>query len=147
MAESKKTTTVSFRIEDDLKGKLLSIAERENKTLTNKARELLAESLSLSPRKTLTENLRDDVSRLDQELRMNLSRWSMEVNCQLSTFNTSKSLLNDFSDGYQRLRQELEAETKRHQKTQRKMTSWTIVFFLTVLLSNALVIALLLFLR
>lgn len=38
MAESKKTTTVSFRIEDDLKDKLQIIAERENKTITNKAR-------------------------------------------------------------------------------------------------------------
>ena len=28
MTESKKTTTVSFRIEDDLKEKLLSIAEQ-----------------------------------------------------------------------------------------------------------------------
>lgn len=58
MAESKKTTTVSFRIEDDLKDKLQIIAERENKTITNKAREILAESLHLSPRKTLTERLR-----------------------------------------------------------------------------------------
>lgn len=147
MAESKKTTTVSFRIEDDLKEKLLRIAERENKTLTNKARELLAEALNLSPRKTLMENMRNDISHIDQELRASLSKWNMEVNRQLSTFNASKSLMNDFSDGYQRLRQELEAETKRHQKTQRKMTRWTIVFFLTVLLSNALIITLLLFLR
>ncbi|MEX5402572.1 hypothetical protein WCD96_19110, partial [Proteus mirabilis] len=72
MAESKKTTTVSFRIEDDLKDKLQIIAERENKTITNKARELLAESLHLSPRKTLTERLQDDVTRIDQELRHNL---------------------------------------------------------------------------
>ncbi|MEI9535674.1 hypothetical protein [Moellerella wisconsensis] len=147
MAESKKTTTVSFRIEDDLKEKLLRIAERENKTLTNKARELLAEALNLSPRKTLTENLQDEVNRLDRDLRLNLAKWNMEVSRQLSTFNANRSLINDLSEESQRLRQELDDETKRHQKTQRKMTRWTMVFFLTVLLSNALVIALLIFLR
>ncbi len=147
MTESKKTTTVSFRIEDDLKEKLLSIAERENKTLTNKARELLAEALNLSPRKTLTENLQDEVNRLDRDLRLNLAKWNMEVRRQLSTFNANRSLINDLSEESQRLRQELDDETKRHQKTQRKMTRWTMVFFLTVLLSNALVIALLIFLR
>lgn len=147
MAESKKTTTVSFRIEDDLKEKLLRIAERENKTLTNKARELLAEAINLSPRKTLTENLQDEVNRLDRDLRLNLAKWNMEVSRQLSTFNANRSLINDLSEESQRLRQELDDETKRHQKTQRKMTRWTMVFFLTVLLSNALVIALLIFLR
>ncbi|KLN95593.1 hypothetical protein [Moellerella wisconsensis] len=147
MAESKKTTTVSFRIEDDLKEKLLRIAERENKTLTNKARELLAEALNLSPRKTLTENLQDEVNRLDRDLRLNLAKWNMEVSRQLSTFNANRSLINDLSEESQRLRQELNDETKQHQKTQRKITQWTMVFFLTVLLSNALVIALLIFLR
>lgn len=147
MTESKKTTTVSFRIEDDLKEKLLSIAERENKTLTNKARELLAEALNLSPRKTLTENLQDEVNRLDRDLRLNLAKWNMEVSRQLSTFNANRCLINDLSEESQRLRQELDDETKRHQKTQRKITRWTMVFFLTVLLSNALVIALLIFLR
>ena len=147
MTESKKTTTVSFRIEDDLKEKLLSIAEQENKTITNKARELLTESLNLSPQKTLIENLRQDISHIDQELQTSLSKWNREVSRQLSTFNASQRLMNDFSDGYQRLRQELEAETPRHQKTQQQMTRWTIVFFLTVLLSNALIITLLLFFR
>jgi len=66
MTESKKTTTVSFRIEDDLKEKLLSIAEQENKTITNKARELLTESLNVLPQKTLIENLRQDISHIDQ---------------------------------------------------------------------------------
>lgn len=145
--ESKKTTTLSFRIEDDLKEKLLRIAERENKTLTNKARELLAEALNLSPRKTLTENLQDEVNRLDRDLRLNLAKWNMEVSRQLSTFNANRSLINNLSEESQRLRQELDDETKRHQKTQRKMTRWTMFFFLTVLLSNALVIALLIFLR
>jgi len=105
MAESKKTTTVSFRIEDDLKEKLLRIAERENKTLTNKARELLAEALNLSPRKTLTENLQDEVNRLDRDLRLNLAKWNMEVSRQLSTFNANRSLINDLSEESQRLRQ------------------------------------------
>lgn len=72
---------------------------------------------------------------------------NMEVSRQLSTFNANRSLINDLSEESQRLRQELDDETKRHQKTQRKMTRWTMVFFLTVLLSNALVIALLIFLR
>ncbi|MDC9782985.1 hypothetical protein, partial [Proteus mirabilis] len=110
MAESKKTTTVSFRIEDDLKDKLQIIAERENKTITNKAREILAESLHLSPRKTLTERLQDDVTRIDQELRHNLRKWNLEVNHQLSTLNASQKLLNDFSERYSHLRQELDDE-------------------------------------
>lgn len=147
MAESKKTTTVSFRIEDDLKDKLQIIAERENKTITNKARELLAESLHLSPRKTLTERLQDDVTRIDQELRHNLRKWNLEVNHQLSTLSASQKLLNDFSERYSHLRKELDNEKKQHQKTQKKMTRWTIAFFLTALLSNVMISALLLFFR
>ncbi|WP_339389509.1 hypothetical protein, partial [Moellerella wisconsensis] len=97
--------------------------------------------------KTLTERLQDDVTRIDQELRHNLRKWNLEVNHQLSTLNASQKLLNDFSERYSHLRQELDDEKKRHQKTQQKLTRWTITFFLTVLLSNALIITLILFFR
>lgn len=147
MAESKKSTTLSFRIEDDLKEKLSQLAERENKTLTNKARELLAQALSLSPRKTLTENILDDVRRIDRELRINLTKWDMELSRQLSTVSTGKHLLSEYEAQIRRLSAELEEEKARTQRTERSMVRWTAAFFLTALAGNALVIALIVYLR
>lgn len=147
MAESKKSTTLSFRIEDDLKEKLNQLAERENKTLTNKARELLAQSLNLSPRKTLIENLLDDVRSIDRELNMNLTKWNMELTRQLSTVNTGKHLLSDYETQIKRLSTALEEEKARNRSTQRSMVRWTTAFFLTALSGNAVVIALLVYLR
>lgn len=147
MAESKKSTTLSFRIEDDLKEKLSQIAERENKTLTNKARELLAQALSLSPRKTLTENILDDVRCIDRELRINLTKWDMELSRQLSTVSTGKHLLSEYEAQIRRLSAELEEEKAKTRRTQRSMVRWTAAFFLTALAGNAVVIALLVYLR
>lgn len=147
MAESKKTTTLSFRIEDDIKEKLNQIAERENKTLTNKARELLAQSLNLSPRKTLTENVLEEVRSIDRELHLNLSKWNMELTRQLSTVNAGKSLLNDYERQTQRLRSELGEEKARGRKIQRNMVRWTVAFFLTALIGNAVIISLLVYWR
>ena len=147
MAESKKSTTLSFRIEDDLKEKLSQIAERENKTLTNKARELLAQALSLSPRKTLTENILDDVRRIDRELRINLTKWDIELSRQLSTVSTGKHLLNEYEAQIRRLSAELEEEKASARRTQRSMVRWAAAFFLTALAGNAVVIALLVYLR
>lgn len=147
MVESKKTTTLSFRIEDDLKEKLSQLAERENKTLTNKARELLAHSLNLAPRKTLTEELINDVRRIDRELNLNLTKWNMEINRQLSTVSMGKMLLNDYETQIKRLSTELEEETAKNRNTQRSMLRWTVAFFLTALAGNAVVIAMLVYLR
>jgi len=147
MAESKKTTTLSFRIEDDLKEKLSQISERENKTLTNKARELLAQSLNLSPRKTLTENLLDDVRSIDRELNLNLTKWNMELTRQLSTVSSGKQLLGDYETQIKRLSTALEEEKARSRSTQRSMVRWTAAFFLIALAGNAVVIALLVYLR
>lgn len=143
MAESKKTTTLSFRIEDDLKEKLNQIAVRENKTLTNKARELLAQSLNLSPRKTMTENVLEEVRSIDRELHLNLSKWNMELTRQLSTVNAGTVLLNDYERQNKRLRSELEDEKARSGKIERNMVRWTAAFFMTALMGNAVVIALL----
>lgn len=147
MAESKKSTTLSFRIEDDLKEKLSQIAEQENKTLTNKARELLAQALSLPPRKILTENILDDVRRIDRELRINLTKWDMELSRQLSTVSTGKHLLSEYEAQIRRLSAELDEEKARTRRTQRSMVRWTAAFFLTALAGNAVVIALLVCLR
>jgi len=147
MAESKKSTTLSFRIEDDLKEKLSQIAERENKTLTNKARELLAQALSLSPRKTLTENILDDVRRIDTELRMKLTTWNLELTRQMSTVSEGKHLLDKYETEIKRLNSELEEEKARTRRTQRSMVRWTAAFFLTALAGNAVAVALLVCLR
>ncbi|MBJ9518581.1 hypothetical protein I5516_24995 [Citrobacter freundii] len=78
---------------------------------------------------------------------MKLTTWNLELVQQMSTVSEGKHLLDKYGTEIKRLRNELEEEKARTGRTQRSMVRWTAVFFLTALAGNALVIALLVYLR
>ena len=76
-----------------------------------------------------------------------LNRWNQKLTRQMSTVSEGKHLLNKYGTEIKRLSSELEEEKARTRRTERSMVRWTAAFFLTTLAGNALVIALLVYLR
>lgn len=109
---SRKTTTLSFRIDDELKNELTKLAERENKTITNKAKEVLIEALNLKPAKNLSDEIRENIDLIDTDLKGKLKSWDMEIQSQLNTFKLNRDLLNEYRNQYLDTRTQLEKEKK-----------------------------------
>lgn len=109
---SRKTTTLSFRIDDELKNELTKLAERENKTITNKAKEVLIEALNLKPAKKLSDEIRENIQSIDTDLKGKLKNWDMEIQSQLNLFKLNRDLLNQYRNQYLDMRTQLEKEKK-----------------------------------
>lgn len=125
---SRKTTTLSFRIDDELKNELTKLAERENKTITNKAKEVLIETLKLKPAKTMTDEVKENIGWIDEELKKKIKAWDMEIQSQLNTFKLNRDLLNDFRNSASELRESLALE-KRKGRNQILIFSIIMLFF------------------
>lgn len=129
---SRKTTTLSFRIDDELKNELTKLAERENKTITNKAKEVLIETLKLKPAKTMTDEVRENIVWIDEELKKKIKTWDMDIQSQLNTFKLNRDLLNEFRNSASELRENLALE-KRKSRNQILIFSIIMLFFNTSL--------------
>ncbi|HCT3785956.1 TPA: hypothetical protein OTT33_003693 [Proteus mirabilis] len=125
---SRKTTTLSFRIDDELKNELTKLAERENKTITNKAKEVLIETLRLKPAKTMTDEVRENIVWIDEELKKKIKAWDMDIQSQLNTFKLNRDLLNEFRNSASELRENLTLE-KRKSRNQILIFSIIMLFF------------------
>ncbi|ECG2670379.1 hypothetical protein EVU52_26580 [Salmonella enterica subsp. enterica serovar Takoradi] len=125
---SRKTTTLSFRIDDELKNELTKLAERENKTITNKAKEVLIETLKLKPAKTMTDEVRENIVWIDEELKKKIKAWDMDIQSQLNTFKLNRDLLNEFRNSASKLRENLTLE-KRKSRNQILIFSIIMLFF------------------
>lgn len=125
---SRKTTTLSFRIDDELKNELTKLAERENKTITNKAKEVLIETLKLKPAKTMTDEVRENIVWIDEELKKKIKAWDMDIQSQLNTFKLNRDLLNEFRNSASELRENLTLE-KRKSRNQILIFSIIMLFF------------------
>ena len=109
---SRKTTTLSFRIDDELKNELTKLAERENKTITNKAKEILIETMKLKPAQSMTDEVRENIRWIDDELKKKIKAWDMEIQSQLNLFKLNRDLLNEYRNQYLDTRTQLEKEKK-----------------------------------
>lgn len=109
---SRKTTTLSFRIDDELKNELTKLAERENKTITNKAKEVLIETMKLKPAQSMTDEVRENIRWIDDELKKKIKAWDMEIQSQLNLFKLNRDLLNQYRNQYLDMRTQLEKEKK-----------------------------------
>ncbi|EJD6049413.1 hypothetical protein M0I35_RS20435 [Providencia rettgeri] len=132
MMNSRKTTTLSFRIDDELKNELTKLAERENKTITNKAKEVLIEALKLKPAKSMTDEVRENIGWIDEELKKKIKAWDIEIQSQLNTFKLNRDLLNEFKDSAYELRKNLIQEKG-------KSRNQFLIFLAVTLCSNAMV--------
>lgn len=109
---SRKTTTLSFRIDDELKNELTKLAERENKTITNKAKEVLIETMKLKPAQSMTDEVRENIRWIDDELKKKIKAWDMEIQSQLNLFKLNRDLLNQYRNQYLDMQTQLEKEKK-----------------------------------
>lgn len=109
---SRKTTTLSFRIDDELKNELTKLAERENKTITNKAKEVLIETMKLKPAQSMTDEVRENIRWIDEELKKKIKAWDMEIQSQLNLFKLNRDLLNQYRNQYLDMQTQLEKEKK-----------------------------------
>jgi len=67
---SKKTTTLTFRIDDELKNELKKLSEAKNQTITETAKQILSHQVNLQkPSSEKIENLPISELRLNQILR------------------------------------------------------------------------------
>ena len=129
---SRKTTTLSFRIDDELKNELTKLAERENKTITNKAKEVLIETMKLKPAQSMTDEVRENIRWIDDELKKKIKAWDMEIQSQLNTFKLNRDLLNEFKDSAYELRKNLIQEKGKNRNQ-------FLIFLAVTLCSNAMV--------
>lgn len=133
----RKTTTLSFRIDDELKNELTKLAERENKTITNKAKEVLIETMKLKPAQSMTDEVRENIRWIDDELKKKIKAWDMEIQSQLNTFKLNRDLLNEFKDSAYELRKNLIQEKGKNRNQ--------FLIFLAVTLCGNAMVALVLF--
>lgn len=101
--KSKKTTTITFRIEEALKKQLEQMAEIEDKTITDKAKGLIIEGLNLKPQKTFTDEVKNNVSQIDKDLNALNNKLTEAVNVQDKVLKNNGDLLKKYNDTISRI--------------------------------------------
>ncbi|EEU9561261.1 hypothetical protein FXI36_24625 [Escherichia coli] len=139
----RKTTTLSFRIDDELKNELTKLAERENKTITNKAKEVLIEALNLKPAKKLSDEIRENIQSIDTDLKGKLKNWDMEIQSQLNLFKLNRDLLNQYRDLLNQYRnQYLDMRTQLEKEKKTNKSRWVITTVIQFGLNAAILLIL-----
>ena len=90
---SKKTETLTFRIEKLLKHKLKVAADLENKTISDKAKQLIIEGLGVFPQKNLTDEVKTNVNNIEQSMTRLVSRFQTSSELLESKYKNSEALL------------------------------------------------------
>lgn len=135
---SRKTTTLSFRIDDELKNELTKLAERENKTITNKAKEVLIKTMKLKPAQSMTDEVRENIRWIDDELKKKIKAWDMEIQSQLNIFKLNRDLLNEYRIQYLDTQEQLRKEKENLIQEKGKSRNQFLIFLFLVLCSNAI---------
>lgn len=94
--ESRKTTTITFRIDDSLKQKLSQVAERENKTITVKAKEALTEYLEINPARGIVKETNLEIYKLDLDIISKMKKWKGVFDTEYIGILENQKLLNDY---------------------------------------------------
>ncbi|ENO1964920.1 hypothetical protein ACA921_004931 [Escherichia coli] len=140
---SRKTTTLSFRIDDELKNELTKLAERENKTITNKAKEVLIETMKLKPAQSMTDEVRENIRWIDDELKKKIKAWDMEIQSQLNLFKLNRDLLNQYRDLLNQYRnQYLDMQTQLEKEKKTNKSRWVITTVIQFGLNAAILLIL-----
>lgn len=114
--ESRKTTTISFRIDDELKNLLSNAAERENKTITVKAKEALIEYLKISPTRGMVKNTNLEITKLDLDITLKLKKWKGAFDTEYIGIMANQKLLSDYHQKIRELIYQFESITKKADK-------------------------------
>lgn len=106
--ESRKTTTISFRIDDELKKKLLDASERENKTITVKAKEALTEYLEINPINGMIKNTSLEIHKTDLDISGKIKKWKGAFDTEYIGILENQKLLNEYHQKIKQLTNEIE---------------------------------------
>lgn len=118
---SKKTETLTFRIEKLLKHKLKVAADLENKTISDKAKQLIIEGLGVFPQKNLTDEVKTNVNNIEQSMTRLVSRFQTSSELLESKYKNSEALLLK----YKKTIEDLEEINNNIAETYKKSNSGT----------------------
>jgi len=132
----KKTTTVTFRIDTELKNELIKRSEAQNQTISETAKNLLAESLSLLKSRSMLEQAQEDAKEFDEEINLKLKSYNLKIDELFSSNKFSSDLLAE----YQLTFNDMKKELKEYEK--QKNGGWLsyITFLLSFISATILII-------
>jgi len=110
---SKKTTTITFRIDTEIKNELKARSEALEQTISETAKNLLAESLSIAQPRSMMQNARDEAKRLDDELAIKFLKYNIEIDKLLSAFERNDYLLKKYQEEFNEMQIELEKQKNK----------------------------------
>lgn len=125
---SKKTETVTFRMETLLKHRLKVAAKAENKTISDKAKELIIEGLGVFPQKNLTEEVKTNVNNIEQSITRLVSRFQNSSELLEHKYKNSEALLLSYKkaiDDLERINKNLEGTNNNIAEVYKKSNSGT----------------------
>ena len=118
---SKKTETLTFRMETLLKHRLKVAAKAENKTISDKAKELIIEGLGVFPQKNLTEEVKTNVNNIEQSMTRLVSKFQTSSELLENKYKNSEALLLE----YKKTIEDLEEINNNIAETYKKSNSGT----------------------
>lgn len=118
---SKKTETLTFRMETLLKHRLKVAAKAENKTISDKAKELIIEGLGFFPQKTLTDEVKTNVNNIEHSITRLVSKFQTSAELLEHKYKNSESLLSE----YQKAIKDLEKINNNIAETYKKSNTGT----------------------
>jgi len=132
----KKTTTVTFRIDTELKNELIKRSEAQNQTISETAKNLLSESLSLLKSRSMLEQAQEDAKEFDEEINLKLKSYNLKIDELFSSNKFSSDLLAE----YQLTFNDMKKELKEYEK--QKNGGWLsyITFLLSFISATILII-------
>jgi predicted DNA-binding protein len=136
--ESKKTTTISFRIDDKLKNLLSNLAERENKTITVKAKEALIEYLKTSQAQGIVKNTNLEMHKMDLDIMGKVNKWKGAFDTEYIGIIENQKLLSDYHQKIINLANQIESKHNQKEKSGIKL----FLFSVAIIACNALITAL-----
>lgn len=136
--ESKKTTTISFRIDDQLKNLLSDAAEKENKTITVKAKEALIEYLKISPTRGMVKNTNLEIQKIDLDITGKIKKWKGAFDTEYISIIENQKLLSEYHQKIINLTNQIEL----NQSQQKNIGTKLFLFSLAIIACNALITAL-----
>lgn len=138
--ESKKTTTISFRIDDELKNLLSDAAAQENKTITVKAKEALIEYLKISPTRGMVKNTNLEIQKVDLDITGKIKKWKGAFDTEYIGIIENQKLLSEYHQKIINLTNQIEL----NQSQQKNIGTKLFLFSLAIIACNALITALIL---
>lgn len=94
--ESRKTTTITFRIDDSLKQKLSQVAERENKTITVKVKEALTEYLEINPVRGFAREVNSEIQKINIDVEEKMRKWKNSFDSGYINILENQKLLSEY---------------------------------------------------